>query len=126
MKSHLLLALSLITGVAGASPVTAAHKPVILNAQQKAAADVCLEYVSYRLGHMMGLAVTQVAIPTPPATLWLVVGEDKQQARPISFVCHLDYQQARWALEKLELLQLNSATLPAPAPSTNGPGAPAN
>ncbi|MFC3914403.1 hypothetical protein ACFOSS_13135 [Pseudaeromonas sharmana] len=114
-----------------ASSLLVAHASVttpaaVLSPQQQAAADTCLQYVSFRLGHMLSLKINQVAEPKPPASLWLVVGEDRQQTKPISFVCHLTYQNAQWSLEKLELLQLNSETLPAPTPSADDQGAPAS
>lgn len=67
----------------------------------------------------MGLHVVQTKAPQPPAELWLVTGEDRQGTPPVSFVCALRYQPAQqpdWSLEKLDLLQLNSASKQVPVP----------
>lgn len=106
-----------------ATPTLPATQPT----RQQEAADLCLQYVSVRLGHLMGLHVLQTKAPQPPAELWLVTGEDRQGTPPVSFVCTLRYQPTQtpaWSLEKLDLLQLNSPRAEIPVPSTDGPNVP--
>ena len=76
------------------------------DAQQQAAAETCKSYVSFRLGSLLSLNVTQVSAPKPPSMSWIVVGEDKSKTPAVSFICHLLQKNQRWELEKLELLQL--------------------
>lgn len=121
-----LLGSALATPTAPAVPITPAT-PAAVPARQQEAADLCLQYVSVRLGHLMGLHVLQTKAPQPPAQLWLVTGEDRQGTPPVSFVCALRYTPAQtpaWSLEKLDLLQLNSPRAEIPVPSTDDPDVP--
>ena len=77
-----------------------------LNSQQQAAADTCKTYVSFRLGGLLSLHVTDVSAPKPPSMSWIVVGEDKSKTPAVSFICHLLQKNQRWELKKMELLQL--------------------
>lgn len=65
--------------------------------------------VGFRLGHMMSLQVQQVTAPTPPATTWAVIGEDKGAGSGFGKL-YLSVQAGRKAaqLEKLDLLQLGT------------------
>ncbi len=103
----------LLIGMSVHASLSATPAAAVTAARQQEAADLCLQYVSVRLGHLMGLHVVQTKAPQPPAELWLVTGEDRQGTPPVSFVCALRYQpsqQPDWSLEKLDLLQLNSAS----------------
>lgn len=101
------LSLGMMVATANASTTNPAQPhggPV--DSQQQAAADTCKTYVSFRLGGLLSLHVTQVSAPKPPSMSWLVVGEDKSKTPAVSFICHLLQKNQRWELEKLELLQL--------------------
>ena len=104
----LALSLSLICTAANAS---SPQKPTVSpdshrNELQQSAGETCKTYVSFRLGGLLSLHVTQVSAPKPPSMSWIVVGEDKSKTPAVSFICHLLQKNQRWELEKLELLQL--------------------
>lgn len=104
-----LLALSLANILTTADASTAkptAPTTTHLDAQQQAAAETCKSYVSFRLGSLLSLNITQVSAPKPPSMSWIVIGEDKSKTPAVSFICHLWQKNQRWELEKLELLQL--------------------
>ncbi|MBP8220247.1 MAG: hypothetical protein KAX58_02180 [Aeromonadaceae bacterium] len=88
------------------TPKPTAQAKTHFDAQQQAAAETCKSYVSFRLGSLLSLNVTQVSAPKPPSLSWIVVGEDKSKTPAVSFICHLWQKNQRWELEKLELLQL--------------------
>jgi hypothetical protein len=105
----ILAALSLglaANGIAASPAKPTPHDNTPLSAQQQAAADTCKTYVSFRLGSLLSLHITEVSVPKPPANRWLVIGEDKSKTPAVSFICHLLPRNQGWELEKLELLQL--------------------
>ena len=107
-----LLAMSLLLVMAPTSATTlpsTANKT--LTPQQQAAADSCKTYVSFRLGSLLSLHISDVSIPKPPASTWVVIGEDKSKTPAISFICRMRPGNQGWELEKLDLLQLAEPTL---------------
>lgn len=107
-----LLAMSLLLLMASTRATTlplATHK--VLTPQQQAAADSCKTYVSFRLGSLLSLHISDVSIPKPPASSWVVIGEDKSKTPAISFICRMRPGNQGWELEKLDLLQLAEPTL---------------
>lgn len=107
-----LLAMSLLLVMAPTCATTlpsAANKT--LTPQQQAAADSCKTYVSFRLGSLLSLHISDVSIPKPPASTWVVIGEDKSKTPAISFICRMRPGNQGWELEKLDLLQLAEPTL---------------
>lgn len=103
MKNGLLIVLlGLSLPVLASQPVADASR----TPQGRAAADLCKTYVGYRLSHLMSLRITEVIPPNAPATRWIVVGEDKGQQPPVSFVCQLTPNGAQRQLDKLDLMQL--------------------
>lgn len=108
LAALLALGLSLTCATANAS---SPQKPTLSpdsqrNELQQSAGETCKHYVSFRLGSLLSLNVTQVSAPKPPSMSWIVVGEDKSKTPAVSFICHLLQKNQRWELEKLELLQL--------------------
>ena len=109
----LALGLSLTCATAYAS---SPQKPTLSpdsqwNELQQSAGETCKHYVSFRLGSLLSLNVTQVSAPKPPSMSWIVVGEDKSKTPAISFICHMRPGNQGWELEKLDLLQLAEPTL---------------
>lgn len=110
LRSAPLLALCMSLMCASAT-ARSPQKPAISpnstqNELQQSAGETCKSYVSFRLGSLLSLNVTQVSAPKPPSVSWIVVGEDKSKTPAVSFICHLLQKNQRWELEKLELLQL--------------------
>ena len=80
--------------------------------------------VGFRLGHIMSLQVQQVTAPTPPATTWAVIGEDKGQDPAVNFICQFRPEGKQWQLEKLDLLQLApEQPISSSTPATGDPDA---
>jgi len=107
-----LVAMSLLLAMAPTWATTlpqATHK--VLTPQQQAAAESCKTYVSFRLGSLLSLHISDVSVPKPPARSWVVIGEDKSKTPTISFICHMRPGNQGWELEKLDLLQLAEPTL---------------
>jgi len=107
-----LVAMSLLLLMAPTRATTlpsAANKA--LTPQQQAAAESCKTYVSFRLGSLLSLHISDVSVPKPPARSWVVIGEDKSKTPTISFICHMRPGNQGWELEKLDLLQLAEPTL---------------
>ena len=64
---------------AATTPDARQSKETRVRQQAVTLAQECQTMVGFRLGHMMSLQVQQVTAPTPPATTWAVIGEDKGQ-----------------------------------------------
>ena len=91
---------------AATAPDARQSKEPQVRQQATALAQECQTMVGFRLGHMMSLQVQQVTAPTPPATTWAVIGEDKGQDPAVNFICQFRPEAKQWQLEKLDLLQL--------------------
>ena len=91
---------------AATPPDARQSKEAEVRQQATALAQECQTMVGFRLGHMMSLQVQQVTAPTPPATTWAVIGEDKGQDPAVNFICQFRPEAKQWQLEKLDLLQL--------------------
>lgn len=101
----------LVTDVAATQATTVQHdarqsQEAGVRTQAQELAKECQTLVGFRLGHLMSLSIQQVTAPTPPATIWAVIGEDKGQEPAINFICQFKPDGKTWQLEKLDLLQV--------------------
>ena len=106
-----LLCSLLVTNVAATQASTVQHdarqsRQASIRTQAQELAKQCQTMVGFRLGHLMSLSIQQVTEPTPPATTWAVIGEDKGQEPAINFICQFKPDGKAWQLEKLDLLQV--------------------
>ena len=109
---------------AATAPDARQSKETRVRQQAVTLAQECQTMVGFRLGHMMSLQVQQVTAPTPPATTWAVIGEDKGQDPAINFICQFRPEGKQWQLEKLDLLQLApEQPISSSTPATGDPDA---
>ena len=109
---------------AATAPDARQSKETRVRQQAVTLAQECQTMVGFRLGHIMSLQVQQVTAPTPPATTWAVIGEDKGQDPAINFICQFRPEGKQWQLEKLDLLQLApEQPISSSTPATGDPDA---
>ena len=109
---------------AATAPDARQSKETRVRQQAVTLAQECQTMVGFRLGHMMSLQVQQVTAPTPPATTWAVIGEDKGQDPAINFIRQFRPEGKQWQLEKLDLLQLApEQPISSSTPATGDPDA---
>lgn len=109
---------------AATAPDARQSKETRVRQQAVTLAQECQTMVGFRLGHMMSLQVQQVTAPTPPATTWAVIGEDKGQDPAVNFICQFRPEGKQWQLEKLDLLQLApEQPISSSTPATGDPDA---
>ena len=98
-----LLCSLLVTNVAATQASTVQHdarqsRQASIRTQAQELAKQCQTMVGFRLGHLMSLSIQQVTEPTPPATTWAVIGEDKGQEPAINFICQFKPDGKAWQL----------------------------
>ena len=109
---------------AATAPDARQSKETRVRQQAVTLAQECQTMVGFRLGHIMSLQVQQVTAPTPPATTWAVIGEDKGQDPAVNFICQFRPEGKQWQLEKLDLLQLApEQPISSSTPATGDPDA---